>query len=66
MRHIARYIGDIFQGWIGIMSGVASIAFLTIGLIYNITGSGLFSYWVIAAFVCFAIASFNAWYKISQ
>lgn len=46
------------------MSGVASIAFLTIGLIYNITGSGQLRYWVIAAFVCFAIASFNAWYKI--
>jgi hypothetical protein len=64
MRAIALYIRDLWKGWVGIMSSTASVVLLAVGLFWKITDRGQLRYWVFTSVVCYAIASFSAWYRI--
>lgn len=46
------------------MSTGAALLFLALGFIWNFAQGGQLRYWLIAAFVCFVIASFSAWFRI--
>jgi hypothetical protein len=64
MRHLLRYIADLWKGWVGIMSSTASVIFLALGLFRKITERGQLRYWLGAAFTCYAVASFWTWFRI--
>jgi hypothetical protein len=64
MRSLIRYIADLFQGWIGSMSSTFSVAFLVGAFIWKWAEKGQLRYWLVASFICYFIAAFNAWYKI--
>jgi hypothetical protein len=64
MRATLLYITDLWKGWIGIMSSTASVVLLAVGLFWEITDRAQHRYWVVASVVCYAIASFSAWYRI--
>lgn len=46
------------------MSSTASVIFLVVGFIWKLKENGQLRYWLGAAFVCYAIASFLAWFRI--
>jgi hypothetical protein len=64
MRYLLRYIADLWNGWIGSMSSTASIVFLIVGFIWNLTVGGQLRYWLWASFVCYVIASFRLWFRL--
>lgn len=64
MRHVVRYIADLWKGWIGSMSSTASVVFLIAGFIWNLTVGRQLGYWLCAALVCYAIASFRLWFRL--
>jgi hypothetical protein len=63
MRHLWRYILAVFSPWVGLVSGIASVLLLVLGFIFKLSDLTQFRYWVIAAFICYAIAAFWAWYR---
>jgi hypothetical protein len=46
------------------MSSTASVVFLVVGFIWNLTVGGQMRYWLCAAFVCYVIASFRLWFRV--
>lgn len=63
LRFIKDYVVAIGSDWVGLVSGIASIVFLVLGFIFKLSDVTQFRYWAIAAFLCYAIASYWAWYK---
>lgn len=56
LRNVKEYLSAIGSGWVGLMSGIASLVLFVLG----VTLSEAF---LIAAFVCLLVASFTAWYS---
>lgn len=63
MRHLWRYLLAVFSPWVGLVSGIASVLFLVLGFVLELGDLTQFRYWVVAAFICYAIAAFWAWYR---
>lgn len=63
MRFIWQYIAAMWADWVSRMSGIASIVFTVVALVFKLTDFGQARYWIAAAFLSYVIASFWVWYK---
>ena len=63
MRYVRQYITAIWSHWVSRMSGIASIIFIIVALVFRVTEVGQARYWVAAAVLSYVVASFLAWRK---
>src|SRR5260370_4667578 len=63
MRFVLQYIAAMWADWVSRMSGLASLVFTVVALIFNLKDLGQARYWIAAAMISYVIASFWVWYK---
>jgi hypothetical protein len=62
-KGISQYFIAITASWVGLVSGIASVVLLGAGLTFKLSDITQLRYWLIAAFICYAIASYSAWFR---
>lgn len=64
MRFVVwQYIAAMWADWISLLSGLASLVFTVVALIFKLKDLGQARYWIVAAVISYVIASFRVWYK---
>jgi len=63
MVYLKQYFIAIWADWVSRMSTIASVLFIFLALVFRLTEIGQARYWIAAALVAYAIASFSTWRK---
>lgn len=63
IKIIWEYIVAIYASWISFLSGTATVIFIFVTIVTNISENGQTKYWFISAFVSFIVASVSVWHQ---